>query len=122
MTRSLLLYSNRGLAYDDKGEHDRAIQDFDEALRRNPSYLNGYINRGDAYRKKGDREHASADYDKALSLNPNDAQKQRIESGLNALKAAAAPAAAPASTASSPAAMAPANSPAPAAEARTSLP
>ena len=40
-----------------RASYDRAIQDFDEALRRNPSYArNGYINRGDAYRKKGDRE------------------------------------------------------------------
>ena len=32
-----LAYTNRGLAYESKGEYDRAIADFSKALEINPS-------------------------------------------------------------------------------------
>ena len=31
-------YSNRGVAYHNKGEYDRAIRDYTEAIRLNPNY------------------------------------------------------------------------------------
>jgi tetratricopeptide (TPR) repeat protein len=36
------LYNNRGSAYSAKGEHYRAIQDFDEAIRLDPEFANAY--------------------------------------------------------------------------------
>jgi tetratricopeptide (TPR) repeat protein len=39
-------YNNRGNAYKDKGEVDRAIADYDQALRLDPKYVKAYINRG----------------------------------------------------------------------------
>ena len=32
-----LAYTNRGFAYGTKGQHDRAIQDYDQAIKLNPS-------------------------------------------------------------------------------------
>ena len=62
---------NRGNAYRAKGEIDRAIADYDEALRLYPQYFQTYGNRGIAYYTNMDYDRAIADYDEALRLNPN---------------------------------------------------
>jgi lipoprotein NlpI len=65
-------YNNRGIAYGAKGDQDRAIQDYNEAIRLNPNDAVAYNNRGNAYRRdKGDSDHAIQDYDEAIRLNPN---------------------------------------------------
>ncbi len=66
-------YANRGNAYEKKGEYDRAIADYDQALRLDPKHANAYNGRGDAYNTKGEYDRAIADYDQALRLNPKDA-------------------------------------------------
>ena len=66
-------YYNRGSAYDDEGEFDRAIQDYDKAIKLNPKDGWAYNNRGIAYRKKGEFDRALRDYDMAIKLNPKDA-------------------------------------------------
>ena len=38
-------YFNRGIAYQAKGERDRAIADYDKAIALNPKYANAYYNR-----------------------------------------------------------------------------
>jgi len=43
-TKSIAFYS-RGNAYADKGEHDRAIADYDKAIALNPKYSVAYNNR-----------------------------------------------------------------------------
>jgi tetratricopeptide (TPR) repeat protein len=47
-------YENRGLAYLDKGDWDRAIADATNAIRRNPRYGAAYQRRSFAYAKTGD--------------------------------------------------------------------
>src|SRR6516165_4910804 len=62
-------YNNRGLAYDGKEEHDRAIADFDRAIELNPDDAVAYDNRGYVYDAKGDQDRAIADYDKSIELD-----------------------------------------------------
>jgi tetratricopeptide (TPR) repeat protein len=50
-------YNNRGDAYYKKGDYDRAIQDFSEAIRLSPSF-GYYRERGIAYNEKGDYDQA----------------------------------------------------------------
>ena len=46
------IYYNRGNAYHHKGEYDRAIEDYNEAIRLNPKDADAYYNRGYAYNLK----------------------------------------------------------------------
>ena len=70
------LYYNRGVEYDNQGDHDRAIADYTEAMRLDPrnggsADIGGaYNDRGDAYQAKGDYDRAIADYNEAIRLNP----------------------------------------------------
>jgi tetratricopeptide (TPR) repeat protein len=64
-------YNNRGVAYRLKAEYDKAIDDFNEAIRLRPNSPITFNNRAVSYRNKGDFDHALADYDEAIRLNPN---------------------------------------------------
>jgi len=66
--RSVVL-QGRGIAYQAKGEQDRAIVDYDEAIRIDPKSATAFTNRGNAYFGKGDMQRALADYNEALRLN-----------------------------------------------------
>lgn len=70
-TARAVAYNNRGNALRAKGENDRALADFSEAikLRADGTY---FYNRGNAYRTKGDNERAIADYNEAIRIDPND--------------------------------------------------
>lgn len=60
------VFSNRGGAYENKGQHDRAIQDFDQAIRLNPNDAIAFYNRAIAKDEKGDTAGAAA-----KKINPN---------------------------------------------------
>ena len=61
-----------GVALPDE-EIERAIEEYDEAIRLNPNDAIAYKNRGTAYRNLGQFERAIEDYAEAIRLNPNDA-------------------------------------------------
>jgi tetratricopeptide (TPR) repeat protein len=63
-------YNNHGLAYAAKGEYDRAIADYNEAIRLDQKYVFTYNNRGLTYKAKGDLDRAIADYSEAIRLDP----------------------------------------------------
>jgi len=46
-----------------KGDSDRAIADYGEAIRIDPKYAAAYGNRGNAYRGTGDNERAIAEWE-----------------------------------------------------------
>ncbi len=66
-------YNNRGTVYDEKGEYDRAIADYGQALRLKPDYPHAYKNRGRMQFYGGNFRAAALDVAKALELSPTDA-------------------------------------------------
>jgi hypothetical protein len=52
---------------------DRAISDFDEAVRLNPKSAYALRSRAEAYRQKGNSDRALADFDEAIRIDPNSA-------------------------------------------------
>jgi len=70
-------YTNRGLAYSNKGNLDRAIADLDQAIALNPQYANAYFSRGFAYALAGQYDQALADLSEAIEIGVS-------EPGLNA--------------------------------------
>jgi tetratricopeptide (TPR) repeat protein len=63
-------YMTRGNCYADKGDWDRALRDYDEAVRIQPNNYDALVNRGNAYAHKKERDKSTRDYDEALRLNP----------------------------------------------------
>src|SRR6266849_2670041 len=68
-------YGNRGAAYYDKSEFDRAIADFSEAVKIDanvvpPYFALAYSRRGLASAEKKDYDRAIVDYSEAIKLNP----------------------------------------------------
>lgn len=66
-----LAYFHRGNAYFVKRNYDRAIDNYDDAIRLNPKYLKAYHIRGNAYYLKGFYEKALADFDQVIHLDPS---------------------------------------------------
>ena len=64
--------TNRGDAYQARKDYDRAIADYDAALKLDPKFQRAYNNRGAAWRGKGDRARALQDYAEAVRLDPSD--------------------------------------------------
>ncbi len=63
-------FTNRGLAYKRKGQWDRAIADYDEAIRLKSDFVFAFHNRGNAYYYKGLLDRAIADFSEAIRLKP----------------------------------------------------
>jgi tetratricopeptide (TPR) repeat protein len=98
-----IVYSLRGAAYSVKGEYDRAIADFDQALQSPrtdppfPSTLISYLrlafahaHRGYAYGRKGDFDRAMPDLNKAIELDPRFARAYALRAAIYALRGDAA--------------------------------
>jgi tetratricopeptide (TPR) repeat protein len=65
-----LFYNRRGNAYMYRHDYDRAIADFNQAIRLDPEYAKAYNGRGATYFRKGDYDRAMSDYDRAIRLDP----------------------------------------------------
>ncbi|MCY2987212.1 MAG: tetratricopeptide repeat protein [Planctomycetota bacterium] len=66
----------RGCAWYAKGDFDKSIAAFNQALRLNPNHepaYNAYNSRGSAWYAKGEYGEATKDYDQALKLWPDHA-------------------------------------------------
>ena len=64
-------FFNRGRAYADRGQYDRALRDFDQAVRIDPNYADAYNSRGVAYSGMGQYDRAIEAFDLAIQLDPN---------------------------------------------------
>src|SRR2546427_3211313 len=69
-----LAFNNRGVAYSNQGDLARAIADYDQAIRLDPSQAIAFNNRGVSYSKEGDIEQSIRDFDQAIELKPDFAE------------------------------------------------
>ena len=68
-------YLNRGSAYREKGEYDKAIAEHTEAIRIDPNFAKAYLDRGRDYSvEKGEFGKAFADWTEVIRIDPNNAQ------------------------------------------------
>ena len=65
-----LAYNERGLCLANKGAPEKAIADYDEAIRLDPKYADAFFNRGGVWYHKKEYDKAIADYDEAIRLDP----------------------------------------------------
>jgi tetratricopeptide (TPR) repeat protein len=70
------IYGNRAIELRERGDYDKAIADYSEAIRIDSELSGAYTGRGLAYEGKAEVDKAKADYRKALALPPkyDDAQ------------------------------------------------
>jgi tetratricopeptide (TPR) repeat protein len=69
--KKAVAHYDRGIAYNNEEQYDRAIRDFDRVIKFSPSYVDAYNNRGLAYKDKGQYDRAIQDFDKAISIRPD---------------------------------------------------
>jgi tetratricopeptide (TPR) repeat protein len=69
---NVLAYINRGNAYRDSEQLDRAAADYAKVIRLAPEDARGWRNRGLIRLFQGDNKGGLADYDKALQYDPAD--------------------------------------------------
>ena len=67
-------YFDRGLAWANSGEYDKAIDDYNSAVRFNPHLVDVYHSRGVAWVKKGEYDKAISDFNTAIRFNAQDAE------------------------------------------------
>ena len=72
-----MAYANRGNAFNNAKKYDRAIEDYNEALRLKPDFAQAFSDRGAAWYFKGEYQKAIADYDEA---HPSRAARARTYS------------------------------------------
>ena len=66
-------YNNRGAAFLDLHDFQKAIDDFNTAIQMKPDYADAYDNRGTAYSDLQKFPEALADYNQSIKLSPNNA-------------------------------------------------
>jgi tetratricopeptide (TPR) repeat protein len=68
-----LLYGNRGVNFNDLGQHAQAIAELTKAIKRDRNNADAYSNRGAAYTDLGQLPEANADYNKTIEVDPKHA-------------------------------------------------
>ena len=66
------LHARRGGAYQAQGDVNRAVADYNESMRIDPTYPAAYNNRGNIWFHRGDFDRAIADFSQAIQLDPKD--------------------------------------------------
>jgi tetratricopeptide (TPR) repeat protein len=65
-----LKFSNRGVEWRIKGDYERAISDYDDAIRLDPKYADAWYNRCIAYNRTQKYDLALPDCNQAIALGP----------------------------------------------------
>ena len=67
-------YNERGIAYSEEEEYEKAIAEYDEAIKKYSKYKEAYCNRGIAYREDIEYEKALNDFNRAIEIDPKYAE------------------------------------------------
>ena len=62
------VFNDRGIAHRLHNDYDRAIMDYNQAIRLNGKFAAAFNNRGVSYDKKGEYDRAIQDFDQSLKL------------------------------------------------------
>ena len=65
-----IVHHTAGSKYSEKGQLDKAIAKYNEAIELDPKYADAYFNRGNAYFNKVRYDLAISDFTKAVKINP----------------------------------------------------
>jgi tetratricopeptide (TPR) repeat protein len=68
------IHTLRGMAWTNKEQFNRAIEDYDQAIRLDPNYLWSWVNRAEAWYRKGETARAFADLEQAARLDPGNSR------------------------------------------------
>ena len=63
--------NQRGLEWAKTGEYDKAVWEFDQALKMKPDYADAFNNRGMVLLTKGEADKALWNFDQALKSRPD---------------------------------------------------
>ena len=69
--RIQLAYNYRGLAFENMGQFEKAIEDFDRAIALDPYFRDAFLNRGTAFENIGRFDSAIENFDRAIALSPS---------------------------------------------------
>ena len=78
---SAAAYHQRGLIWKSKGETDKAIADFTDAIRLDPKDASLYVDRGGAFHDKDEIDKAIADQTAAIRIDPQHAWAYAYRAG-----------------------------------------
>ena len=69
-----MAYNNRGIAFLNKRQYERAVDDFTQAISSKPSFFEAHANRAFAFDEMGQFDKAIEDYNNVIALNPTISQ------------------------------------------------
>lgn len=75
-------YVNRGIVLMHRGDYERAMADFDTAIRLQPTLAEGHINRGGALLAQSDYAAALEAINRGLALNPEEPARAYYNRGV----------------------------------------
>ncbi len=67
-------------------EYEKAIADFNQAIRLDPNDAMAYYNRGLIYRNQGDNQAALSDFQKAANLYQQQGRQDDYQDAINRIK------------------------------------
>lgn len=64
-------HNKNGLVYQNEQQYDKAIEEYDQAIKLYPKFAEAYYNRGNIYYEKKEYKQATESYSQAIRLDPN---------------------------------------------------
>lgn len=69
-SQTVLEWVEKGNAFEQLGEHNKAIEAYDKAIAINPNFKYAWYNKGNALTKLGEYDKAIEAYDRAIAIDP----------------------------------------------------